>query len=108
MTRVNGRATSVVRSRIELTQQQQSILQFLLSAHPTVGVSGYQIMMKKTCPALLAIARKRSRLLGVIIAHHAATNDVHWTTAGPTCAPAQSSPITPAQALGRLSVKPSF
>ena len=78
MTRVIGRATSVVRSRIELTQQQQSILQFLLLAHPTVGVSGYQIMMKKTCPVLLAIARQRSRLLGVIIEHHATANVAVW------------------------------
>ena len=81
VTRVIGRATSVVRSRIELTQQQQSILQFLLLAHPTVGVSGYmyQIMMKKTCPVLLAIARQRSRLLGVIIEHHAAANVAVWS-----------------------------
>ena len=103
MTRVIGRATSVVRSRIELTQQQQSILQFLLLAPPTVGVSGCQIMMKKTCPVLLAIAHQRSRLLGVIIGHHATAN-VQW---GQSARLRSSSPIAPAKPLGRLSVKPS-
>ena len=78
MTRVIGRATSVFRSRIELAQQQHLSLRFLLVPHPTAGMLACRMMMKKTCLSLLAIARKRSRLLVMITAHHGTANGVQW------------------------------
>ena len=74
MTRVIGRATSVFRSRIELAQQILRRLRFLLVPHPTAGMPACKMMMKKTCPSLLAIARKRSSLLVMITAHHTTAN----------------------------------
>ena len=73
---IGGRAKFFIASRSELGRPRTSSLRFLLLPHPTAGVPACKMMMKKTCPSLLAIARKRSRLLGMITAHHSTANRV--------------------------------
>ena len=75
---IGGRAKFFIASRSELGRPRTSSLRFLLVPHPTAGVPACKMMMKKTCLSLLAIARKRSRLLVMITAHHGTANGVQW------------------------------
>ena len=75
---IGGVVQFFIASRSELGRPSESSLRFLLVPHPTAtaGVPACKMMMKKTCPSLLAIARKRSRLLVMITAHHVTANGV--------------------------------
>ena len=73
---IGGVVEFFIASRSELGRPRTSSLRFLLVPHPTAGMPACKMMMKKTCPSLLAIARKRSRLLVMITAHHGTANGV--------------------------------
>ena len=87
-------------SRSELGRPSESSLRFLLVPHPTAGMPACKMMMKKTCQSLLAIARKRSRLLVMIIAHRGTANGVQLGPLSRACS--RVSPLL-GPALAKLS-----
>ena len=71
------RSLSAVKSSTHSSSQRGFVSCWCHTLPPACRLAR-SIMIKKTCQSLLAIARKRSRLLVMITAHHGTANGVQW------------------------------